>query len=84
LGKKIAFILLIVFFVSTTAAQAQDTPSFETITIDLWPEYDRESLLVIYKAELSPEITLPVDVTLRIPVEADGESVLVYRVRYEW
>lgn len=76
MGKKIALILLIVFLVSTTAAQAQDTPSFETITIDLWPEYDRESLLVIYKAELSPEVTLPVDVTLRIPVEVGAPAVV--------
>ena len=76
MGKKIARIILFALFISISPAQAQDIPSFDTLTIDLWPEYDRPSVLVIYKAELSPEVILPAEVTLRIPVEA-GAPVVV-------
>jgi len=76
LGKKIVLIFLFALFVSIYPANAQDTPSFDTLTIDLWPEYDRPSMLVIYKAELSPEVSLPAEVTLRIPVEAGQPAVV--------
>ena len=76
MGKKLALIILFVLFISISTAQAQDTPSFDTLTIDLWPEYDRPSMLVIYKAELSPKVALPAEVTLRIPVEAGAPAVV--------
>jgi hypothetical protein len=76
LGKKLALIFLIAFFISIPAVQAQTSPRFDTLTIDLWPEYDRPSMLVIYKAELSPEVVLPAEVTLRIPVEAGQPAVV--------
>jgi hypothetical protein len=40
------------------------------LNISLWPEYDLPSLLVIYKAQISPEVSLPAEVTFRIPVQA--------------
>jgi hypothetical protein len=76
LGKKTALIILFALFISISTAQAQDTPSFETLTIDLWPEYDRPNMLVIYKGELSPEVSLPAEVTLRMPVEAGAPAVV--------
>jgi ribosomal protein L32 len=62
--------------VITLSAQAQEAPRFDTLTIDLWPEYDRPDMLVIYKAELSPEVSLPANVTLRMPVEAGVPAVV--------
>ena len=76
MGKKTILTILFALFVFIVPVQAQDAPRFDTLTIDLWPEYDRPSMLVIYKAELSPEVSLPAEITLRIPVEA-GAPVVV-------
>jgi len=76
LGKKITLIILFALSIFVLSAQAQETTRFESLNIDLWPEYDRPSVLVIYKAELSPEVSLPAEVTLRIPVEAGAPAVV--------
>ena len=76
MGKKITFIILFVLSIYIPSAQAQEAPRFETLTIDLWPEYDRPSMLVIYKGELSPAVSLPAEVTLRMPVEAGAPAVV--------
>ena len=70
LHKKIILTILIALFVSIPSVGAQESPSLESLAIDLWPEYDDPSVLVIYKAVLSPQVSLPAEITLRIPVEA--------------
>ncbi|MBE9473998.1 MAG: hypothetical protein IMY85_03840, partial [Chloroflexi bacterium] len=57
--KKIVLITLFALIVLIPSIQAQESPSIDTLVIDLWPEYDKPSMLVIYKAELSPEVSLP-------------------------
>ena len=44
--------------------------------MDLWPEYDRQAVLVIYRITLPPSVSLPVDLTIRIPA-ASGEPSAV-------
>lgn len=74
--KKTIVILAISLFVLTPAVSAQDVPSLDTLEIDLWPEYDDPSMLVIYKAILSPEVSLPTEITFRIPVEAGAPTAV--------
>ena len=51
-------------------AHAQDSAlTLSQLQIDLWPEYDRQSVLVIYRMSLSPDTPLPAEVSLRIPRE---------------
>jgi hypothetical protein len=64
---------------------AQSSPSFDSLQIDLWPEFDKQAMLVIYQANLSPDTELPANVSLPIPDgitpsavaqgEADGRLV---------
>jgi hypothetical protein len=54
---------------------AQDDVSFSKLEIDLWPEYDRPEVLVIYRISLDPAASLPADLTLRIPVDAQVNAV---------
>lgn len=70
MSKKILLIITLACFVLIPSAGAQESTSLESLAIDLWAEYDRTSVLVIYKAVLSPEVTFPAEVTFRIPVEA--------------
>lgn len=49
-----------------TAVRAQEPLTLDTLTISLWPEYDREGVLVIYRGTVAAGTSLPV--TVRFPV----------------
>jgi len=79
--RKPHFILMLLCLVGVLAGLsvftvlAQDDVSFSKLEIDLWPEYDRAAVLVIYRITLDPGTSLPADVTLRIPVDAQVNAV---------
>jgi hypothetical protein len=59
---------LLLLFVSTPfSATAQDEVDIEQLEVSLWPEYDRASVLVIYRVKLSADTPLPASVRLPIP-----------------
>ena len=60
-------ILLVGFFASTYDVGAQNDITFAGLEIDLWPEYDRPDMLVIYRITLDNSVKLPAQLTLRIP-----------------
>jgi hypothetical protein len=72
--RLIPLILLILpfLFVALQPVRAQDAQNFDSVIVELWPEYDRPSTLVIYTATLSPSVSLPADLTFQIP-KAAGE-----------
>ncbi len=52
----------------TLSVQAQTGgPTLKNLLVEVWPEYDQSEVLVIYRAELSPSVTLPVTLTFRLP-----------------
>lgn len=87
----LCFLALIVCL-PTLPGRAQDAVTLSTLDISLWPEYDQPSLLVIYKAQISPVVSLPAEITFLIPAQAveptavavglDADSVadIVYEV----
>lgn len=69
--RRFLLVLVIIsslFLVKPT--QAQSSIVLDVLDIGLWPEYDRPDVLVIYRISLSPEVPLPVQMTIRIPREA--------------
>ena len=48
-------------------AVAQDRVIMENVQVDIWPEYDQPSLLVIYHISLSSQTSLPAALEIRIP-----------------
>ncbi len=81
-----ALLALTFILVPTTRVTAQ-SPAFAEVVVDLWPEYDRPEMLAILHIQLPPDVSLPTQVTVRIPArvgephavavaEADG-SLLV-------
>ncbi len=46
---------------------AQQNVTFETLQIDLWPEYDRPEMLVVYRFQLAADVQLPVELKIPIP-----------------
>lgn len=68
--KRALALLLVLALSLVYPARAQNTPHLEILSIDLWPEYDRPDLLVIYKGVLASDVSLPTELTFRIPIEA--------------
>ena len=56
-----------IFFLFGRAGFAQTPSEITQLSIELWPEYDRPEVLVIYQVELSEDIPLPASVTFNLP-----------------
>ena len=65
--RKWLLLLLFVLLIIPFPAAAQEEVTLETLTVQLWPEFDQPAMLVIYDFTLPGDISLPVDLTLRIP-----------------
>ncbi|MBN1147372.1 MAG: zinc ribbon domain-containing protein [Anaerolineales bacterium] len=68
--KKAICLLLLMFFSFLGGAGAQAQVQLASVEVDLWPEFDQPSMLVIYRLTLSPQTSLPAEVRLRIPAAA--------------
>jgi len=73
--KWLVFALLLALILSPSSADAQGETKLEAINVELWSEYDRASMLVIYEFMVSQETPLPAEVKLRFP--KDGNLVAV-------
>lgn len=58
------------------AAAAQADVSLSALTIELWPEFDRPSVLVILRGTLAADVKLPVSITMHVPAESGGPSAV--------
>jgi hypothetical protein len=74
--KWIFAVLLGVMLVWSAPVRAQSTLSLAKLEVDLWPEYDRPEMLVIYHMFLDGGVTLPANVVVSIPA-ASGEPAAV-------
>jgi hypothetical protein len=78
--RKILPLLLIALMVNGPfPAQAQSGVTIDSLEIDLWPEYDRPEMLVIYKILLSPQVPLPAELSLRIPTRVGEPNAVAER-----
>jgi hypothetical protein len=80
--RKLTYFLLLLILIllpAPAAAQRQGTVRFETVQIDLWPEYDRQAMLVILRAKIADSTELPVDLTIRIPADAGEPNAVAVR-----
>jgi hypothetical protein len=68
--KWVVPILLILMLLVPAAVRAQSTITLASVEVDLWPEYDRPTMLVIYHLFLNSDTQLPATMTLRIPSSA--------------
>jgi hypothetical protein len=64
---------------SALAATPQATIGLSDLGIDVWPDYDRPGVLVIYRATLAPLTSRPVRLVFRIPASAGLPSAVAER-----
>lgn len=61
-------------------AAAQQVITFESVQVQLWPEYDQPAMLVIYTIELAEGTALPAEVRVRIPAAAGEPNAVAVAV----
>ncbi len=76
--KWLLIILLGMFFVFPNFVFAQSNLTLTNVSVQLWPEYDQPSMLVITDFEVPATTTLPVNLTFRIPKDANLIAVASY------
>lgn len=59
--------------------RAQNTPSFSTMFIEIWPEYDKPSVLIIYQIQFSSSTAFPATVSIPIPAAAGAPNAVAER-----
>ena len=65
--KLILICILAIMFVFPSFVSAQNDVTIANMTVQLWPEYDQPSMLVITDFQVTAATTLPVAMTFRIP-----------------
>ncbi len=67
-----------IFIFSSSLASAQSEITLPLVSVQLWPEYDQPSMLVLTDFEIPADTTLPVDLTFSIPKDANLIAVASY------
>lgn len=78
LYKRLALCLLlpVILFAAATSAGAQTTlTELQSMTVELWPDYDRPSMLVLMTGAVPAGTTLPVELSLPVPAGAEIHAV---------
>ncbi len=74
--KKFLLLMLCLAFLFPFNVGAQEPIRLSVLEVDLWPEYDRPTMLVIYRITLDPTVSLPAAIRLRIPGEVSGPNAV--------
>ncbi len=65
--KWLLVLLMLALILAPAPVKAQSAIGFDSVDVSIRPEYDKPSVLVIYKIALLPNTPLPAQVTLRLP-----------------
>ena len=76
---RVALVALVVMLLGVSVATPQTNIALSALGIDLWPEYDRAGVLVIYRATIAPGVSLPTRLVFRIPAAAGLPSAVAER-----
>ncbi|GIV65796.1 MAG: hypothetical protein KatS3mg047_0189 [Bellilinea sp.] len=76
--KSVLFVVLVGLWI-TQSVQAQVNTPIEKLVIQILPEFDRPDVLVIYRLSLAASVSLPAQISLRIPRAAGAP----YNVAWE-
>lgn len=68
-------VILLVVLLSGFHIQAQEVTAVDTLSVEIWPDYDQASILVLLTGELSSDTPLPATITVPLPPEAQLNAV---------
>jgi len=75
--KRFLVLFLLLACLAPGNVLAQGELRLPSVEVDLWPEYDRPTVLVIYRLTLPASASLPQELQLRIPSSAEINAVAV-------
>ena len=75
--KLMLMLSLWIVLLVPVSVQAQGKLHLSLVSVDIWPEYDRPAVLMIYHITLAPDTSLPASLSLRIPSGAEINAVAV-------
>ena len=76
--KWLLILALGVFLIFPSPALAQGGITLDKVEIQLWPEYDRPNMLVIFEFTASKNTALPAQVTFHLPKDANVIAAAFY------
>ena len=74
----LALLVLPAFALAQTAGAPKGNPRLASLSIEIWPEYDRPAALVILRGALAESVKLPAAITLRLPAASGGPGAVAY------
>ncbi len=77
--KRFLILALGALFVFPSLVFAQSNITLANMTVQLWPEYDQPSMLVITDFEVAANTPLPASATFRIPKDSNLIAVAAYK-----
>jgi hypothetical protein len=77
--KRFTVLVATLVLLVPIAARAQAALTLPSAEVDLWPEYDRPDMLVIYHFTLPSSVSLPYEMTVRIPAVVGDPSAVAAR-----
>ncbi len=63
--------------ISAHESQENSPVHFASVEVNLWPEYDRPYMLVVYTFTLAVDSTIPADMVIRIPTAAGQPTAVL-------
>ena len=76
---RMAMSVVAVVLLGVSVAVPQVNVVLGALVIDLWPDYDRPGVLVIYRATIAPEVSLPARLRFRIPSAVGSPNAVAER-----
>ena len=73
--KLFLFVLILFLGLIPVSARAQTDTNFSSVNVQIWPDYDQPSVLVIYHYVLADDIPLPASLDLMVPLKASINAV---------
>ena len=75
----VALVLMAAMGISSGQAGSESSPRITRLAVSVMPEYDQPRVLVSYHGELNADVPLPLEVSLRIPADADVKQACSIR-----
>ncbi len=75
--KVILLFSLWIILVAPFSVRAEGKLQLSLVSVDIWPEYDRPAVLLIYHITLAPDTIFPATLSLRVPLGAEINAVAV-------
>jgi hypothetical protein len=76
--RKWLILVLLGLMVYPSAVGAQGGTKLKSVNVELWPEYDQPSMLVIHEFVVDPSTALPVQILMRFPKGANLTAVAYF------